>query len=340
MTALCYQSLNNVNYNNSLSFNAELYAIISMEVFFMFYKIENKEILETEYSKECLPLIGYCNVSDLPCDLSISKSVIDACNNEQARFKNSVDVYEDYCFGIINIIDLFNVYDDRDRIGFILEKNRFILLKLVDSDNSVFSMVEEVIAKLQGFATFEKVVYGILEGLLFGGYEALEAIESQITVIENGMLDDKIEKSFYRTIYRLKDTLHIHKSYFRQLEEIGSSLYDDESELLSENMQKYCKIFSDRCRRLANQSLELVEELMHLREAIDAKLDYGLNEVMKVFTVITAIFLPLTLIAGWYGMNFKNIPLLEWEYGYITCVFFSLLTVVFVLYLFKKKKFL
>ena len=62
--------------------------------------------------------------------------------------------------------------------------------------------------------------------------------------------------------------------------------------------------------------LELREFLTQVREAYQSQIDIEQNQIMKIFTVITAIFLPLTLIVGWYGMNFR-IPELDWTYGYL-----------------------
>ena len=79
---------------------------------------------------------------------------------------------------------------------------------------------------------------------------------------------------------------------------------------------------------------------MQLRETHDAMLDYNLNNIMKLFTVITTIFLPLSLIVGWYGMNFENMPELGWRYGYLGVIVFSVIVVVCCFIIFKKYKLL
>ena len=69
-------------------------------------------------------------------------------------------------------------------------------------------------------------------------------------------------------------------------------------------------------------------------------ISHKLNEVMKIFTVITAIFLPLTLIAGWYGMNFSDMPELHWPYGYIYAIGISIVFIIVSVIFFRKKKLL
>ena len=78
--------------------------------------------------------------------------------------------------------------------------------------------------------------------------------------------------------------------------------------------------------------------MTQLRDLIQSQLDERQNRIMTVLTVITSIFLPLSLIAGWYGMNFRYMPELDWRWSYPAVLVVSVLIVVFCLVLFKKKK--
>ena len=71
-----------------------------------------------------------------------------------------------------------------------------------------------------------------------------------------------------------------------------------------------------------------------------AQVDLGQNRIMKLLTIVTTIFMPLSLIAGWYGMNFVGMPELTWKYGYPVVVVVSIVTVGISLWVCKKKKFL
>lgn len=77
-----------------------------------------------------------------------------------------------------------------------------------------------------------------------------------------------------------------------------------------------------------------------MREAYQSRLSIKQNELMKLFTVVTVIFLPLTLIVGWYGMNFKFMPELYSPLGYPAVIFVSAAIVVWLIWYFKKKKWL
>ena len=75
-----------------------------------------------------------------------------------------------------------------------------------------------------------------------------------------------------------------------------------------------------------------------MRDAYQAQIDIEQNNLMRIFTVITAVFLPLTLMVGWYGMNFKYMPELEWQYSYPVFIVVSVLVCIVLLIIFKKKK--
>ena len=75
-----------------------------------------------------------------------------------------------------------------------------------------------------------------------------------------------------------------------------------------------------------------------MREMHQTQLDMRQNQIMKILTIVTTVFLPLSLIAGWYGMNFSGMPLLEWRYGYPVVVAVSMLVVAGLIWYFKRKK--
>lgn len=76
----------------------------------------------------------------------------------------------------------------------------------------------------------------------------------------------------------------------------------------------------------------------HLQDAYSSWLDSQMNRTMKIFTVLTSVFFPLTIIVGWYGMNFTTMPELAWRYGYIYVILLSIVTVVLLAFIGKRKK--
>ena len=84
----------------------------------------------------------------------------------------------------------------------------------------------------------------------------------------------------------------------------------------------------------------LREYTMQLRDQYHYQLEAKQNKVITLLTVVTTIFMPLTLIAGWYGMNFYNMPELRWEYGYAVIIGVSIIITIIEIIFFKKKKWL
>ena len=83
----------------------------------------------------------------------------------------------------------------------------------------------------------------------------------------------------------------------------------------------------------------LREYCLQVRELFQAEIDIRQNRIMKILTIVTTIFLPLSLVAGWYSMNFVGMPELGWKYGYPAVIIVSVLVVLISLWIMKKKKF-
>ena len=94
-----------------------------------------------------------------------------------------------------------------------------------------------------------------------------------------------------------------------------------------------------RVERLQNHVHLLRENVLQIRELYQSMQDARQNKIMIVITIVTTIFLPLTLITGWYGMNFVYMPELQWRYGYFAVIMISLIIVIAEIIYFKKKKF-
>ena len=89
----------------------------------------------------------------------------------------------------------------------------------------------------------------------------------------------------------------------------------------------HLRICSDRVERLGQHTRTLRDYSVQVRESYQAQVDIRLNRMMYIFTIVTVIFLPLTLIVGWYGMNFTGMPELHWRYGYPFVIILSLVSI-------------
>ncbi|MFR1137986.1 MAG: CorA family divalent cation transporter, partial [Anaerococcus vaginalis] len=76
--------------------------------------------------------------------------------------------------------------------------------------------------------------------------------------------------------------------------------------------------------------------ITNVKDSYTSKMDLSMNNTMKVLTVVTTIFTPITIITGWYGMNFENMPELKWNFGYMYVIGISLISVILVYLLFRR----
>lgn len=322
-----------------------LHTKMEKRVIHVFFSISNGKIQEIApdcSDKDCIQ-VGYLTLEELKENrekLGISKHIITEFEQERTHYWNGVDVYDDFSIGVVNIVNVMNVKEARDRIGFVIQRNQFILVKLVDLDDSYKDIFVQSIGRFRQNATLEKVIYGVLERLLFNGSRLLEETERKIMKMEHKVVEGKVDNALNKRIFHLRNELSIIRNYYDQLADIGEQLQENENDLFQDEDLRYFKIFTDKTSRLTNNIQILSENLIHLREAADAYVNYNLNKIMKLFTVVTTIFLPLTLIVGWYGMNFTNMPELTWKYGYIGVIILSVTVVTVCFVLFKKKKLL
>ena len=98
-------------------------------------------------------------------------------------------------------------------------------------------------------------------------------------------------------------------------------------------------LISNRVNRLKDESQILREYGLQVWELFQSEIAIRQNNIMKILAIVTTIFLPLTLVVGWYGMNFAHMPELSWKYGYGAVIVFSIVIVIVCIVIMKKKKF-
>ena len=126
--------------------------------------------------------------------------------------------------------------------------------------------------------------------------------------------------------------------HYEQLIDLSQEVLENENDFFADENLRYFHMFTERAIRLQSLVSSQREYVSQLRDLLQAQLEVKQNTIMTVLTVITTIFLPLTLIAGWYGMNFTHMPELSWPYGYPVIIIVSIMIVIICLIWFKKKK--
>lgn len=272
--------------------------------------------------------------------LKLPRHIVNYCNSIDVSFRSSMQVEESFLYGNLTILNVTDLNQNREQIGLILSSNRLYIIEIIGQEGKIRKLLQKAIERYEQKITLAKILFAFLDGCLMGGNETLEKMEKQMVSMEHELVENRIDSNLNKDIFYLKKRISVIKNYYGQMIDLGDSLKACETELLSGANQRYLTLFLDKANRLSDNTGDIKEGLVHLRETLDASLEYNLNRIMKLFTVVTTVFMPLTLIAGWYGMNFKYMPELYWRYGYIMVWLVSILVVIICFIFFKKMKFI
>jgi magnesium transporter len=127
----------------------------------------------------------------------------------------------------------------------------------------------------------------------------LSNLESEISGVEDDLLEGRT-KNYTKDILMLKNKLLFLKKHYEPLLDIVEDLTENENKIIDKKSIAYFVILFNRIERLNRKVGNLRDYVTQIRESYQAQLDINLNNTMKLFTVLTAVFSPLTLIAGWY----------------------------------------
>jgi Mg2+ and Co2+ transporters len=250
---------------------------------------------------------------------------------------SKLEAYDGYDFILLNVVNAETRFSTH-RIALYVTRNQIVFVS-----DGPSRAVREVLDAFCGAKTanlnLTRVLYGFFNHLTDGDSQELEQFEDEISALEERIMEDK-DGDYVRDIMAMRKKLMFYKKYYEQLLDVAESIEENENGLLPPNALRYFKMFTSRVDRLNHHVLNLRDYITQVREAYQSQVDIKLNEIMKLFTVVTVIFLPLTLLVGWYGMNFRNMPELQWPYGYAVAIVLSVLFVVVSVVYFKKKKIL
>jgi magnesium transporter len=168
--------------------------------------------------------------------------------------------------------------------------------------------------------------------LLINTEQELREIEDQILESGGDKYPDRLNE--------IRSFLMDMRIHYEQMLDLGQELEENENGFFKEKNLRYFRLFTERVMRLMDQVKQLKDYTLQLRELFSTQLDIRMNRIMTVLTIVTVIFMPLTLIVGWYGMNFVYMPELKWRYGYLVVIIVSALILIGGILWFRKKKWL
>ncbi|MDD7642923.1 MAG: CorA family divalent cation transporter [bacterium] len=244
-----------------------------------------------------------------------------------------VEAEQEYFCGSLAIPNAVDLLGSRYRLLFFINK-QYVLL--VSEDGYGKRLSEHLRSrKLTAQTTTEKVLSMILADIIAKDNVILEKFERELMEMEEEAMRRQTDL-FLKHMIRVRKQLLTLRGYYEQFMEVCRELEENENDLFAKKQLKYFGNISDRAERLLHRCIHLIDYAGQVKDVYQGQVDARQNRNMQYLTVVSTIFFPLTLITGWYGMNFENMPELAHGYPYVVAI--SVLVVIICIWIFKKKK--
>ena len=200
-------------------------------------------------------------------------------------------------------------------------------LILVGAEDKLEPILEQVYPTVPSGCSPSHFLLLLLEQLISDGLPHFQQLGEHLSALEEALLRQETQQ-FYQVIIGYRKQLNAYHSYYEQIGDVGEQMQQSVCCKMGEEEARGWQLYSNRADRL------------HNRELYQSQIDLRQNRIMALLTVVTTIFLPLTLITGWYGMNFPNMFALRWKYGYLMVILLGVAIVALEILYFKRKKML
>ena len=250
--------------------------------------------------------------------------------------------FEDHIFLVVKMF----YYDEKDneikmeQVSLLLGSN--FVISFQEREGDIFNSIRERIRNHKGRIRRMKadyLGYALLDTIVDNYFIILEKIGEDIENMEEELVTRPTPETL-QTIHNLKRELIVLRKSIWPLREVVNSLERGESPLINEATGVYL-------RDVYDHTIQVIDTIETFRDMVSGMLDIYLssisnkmNEVMKVLTIIATIFIPLTFVAGIYGMNFEFMPELKWHWGYFAALLVMVAVAVIMVFYFRRKRWL
>lgn len=216
-----------------------------------------------------------------------------------------------------------------------------VLLSFADSEDDIFANINTRIESDKSRARTKKadyLFYLLLDNLVDNYYLVFNEIYNRLETIDIKLIEST-DKNHINEIHQIKNDLVLFRKSLVPLEKAVGNILKDEFDLITDEDEIFFKDIYDHIIQLIQTHDSYRDFISSLIEINSSNMNNNLNQTMKILTVIATIFIPLTFVAGIYGMNFKNMPELRWHYGYFVVLGFMFLVASGMFCYMKRKKF-
>jgi len=302
------------------------------------------EFLESELDSDHVAWLNFHGIEDtesieqLCHKLGIDKLTIESIHKQVRRPK--VEEYSQYMsFHVMSALpkELGNPFLHQDQISFLMGENYLISFQDKPSDHfpDVRDRIEKGRGKIRAKGS-DFLMFRMLEAIIDNYFEVLEEISSQIETID-AQLHLTQDKSILASIELEKRKLIELRKIAQPMRDVTNQLENSESPFIQSSNRHYFRSLRSSCMSVLEEidaNKQILEGMANLYYAAQGQ---RMNEIMRVLTVVSSIFIPLTFIVGIYGMNFEHMPELKYTYGYYSVIAFMFALSIGLVVLFIKR---
>lgn len=253
------------------------------------------------------------------------------------------DNYDDYLFTVLRMLtyDMENECISSEQVSFVLAKNYVLSFQedIGDLFDPIRMRIRDTKSKIRMEQGNDYLMYRLMDVVVDNYFTLLEKIGDKMEHLEEEIMTHAKSSSLEKIQDIKKDLLVMRKAIY-PLRDVLSALTKEDVKLISKKTQRYFRDTYDHTVQVI-ETIEMFREMIGgLRDNYHAQLNIEMNKTIQALTIITVIFIPLSFIAGIYGMNFENMPELKWKYGYFGVLGAMGLVSLGMLYYFRKRKWL
>lgn len=238
--------------------------------------------------------------------------------------------------GTFSIPDRSDFEKEYIKFAFALDEKGIVF---IDDYGHVEVIITKISSKKQRRPSLERFLYDFLNYIIKDDLKLLKSYELELDNMEIAILNEDSALTSER-VYEIRSDIRDLRNHYEELIDIAQVFEANENNFFLQDNLRYFNIYLNRLDRLYETASSIRDYTMQIRDLYKMHLDIKQNNIITILTIVTTIFMPLTLIVGWYGMNFKYMPELEYAWAYPTVFLVSLMILVVGILYFKRKKWL
>ncbi len=316
------------------------------------YSAEILEELDVSTIEDCIPFREKPSVTWIDIDSLEDAALIDRVGSlfnihpliiediKQPGQRPKMEEFDSYSYFVLRMFSLQNDKISIEQVSIIMGKSYIITFQ--EKPGDVFDPIRERIrARKYRINSLHSdfLAYSLIDSIIDNYYIILETLGEQVENLEDILLVNPGKSALHKIHFLKRKILSLRRSVW-PLRELLTNFERSESVLIERPTHEYIRDIYDHV-------IQIIDTIETYRDSLSSMLDIYLssvsnrmNEIMKVLTVISTIFIPLTFITGLYGMNFKYMPELSWKAGYPIVLLVMAFVVIGLIIFFKKKKWL